>query len=197
LLWVLTSARATNADITGDWGTAQMSKFGGGTFKYISGWYDPSTLPNEVTGSYDGKPTNSQLVVSHGCRPFVEPGAWCSPGFWMNAQDAAWTLIGIDKTQQFTGTVNPVFNGKVYDPDPTLQTVLEGGGGTYKGNPVPGTDPRTIAPEGVPLNAFNATGAWLTDHIPGYQYDPASLDGPDSETCPIDHHGNFKTPTTP
>src|ERR671918_184207 len=45
LLWVLTANKSNNADITGPWGTAQMTKSGNGTFKYISDWYDPSTLP--------------------------------------------------------------------------------------------------------------------------------------------------------
>jgi hypothetical protein len=48
LLWVLTATGANNADITGPWGTAAMTKFGNGTFKYVSGWYSPSTLPGMV-----------------------------------------------------------------------------------------------------------------------------------------------------
>src|SRR5512140_1119512 len=85
LLWVLTASGSRNADITGPWGTAAMTKYGNGTFKYISGWYDPSTLPGAVVATYDGKLKNAQLTVSHGCRPFAQ-GAWCSPGFWRNAQ---------------------------------------------------------------------------------------------------------------
>jgi hypothetical protein len=54
LLWVLTATGANNADITGPWGTAAMTKYGNGTFKYISGWYDPDTLPGNVTATYDG-----------------------------------------------------------------------------------------------------------------------------------------------
>jgi hypothetical protein len=51
---------------------------------------------------------------------------------------------------------------------------------------VPGTS-------GYALNAFNATGAFLTNNIPGYNfdYDDLLLDD-DSQTCPIDHFGNFK-----
>src|SRR5215217_4911637 len=56
LLWVLTATGATKADITfssaiipnilgPDFGTHAMTKSGNGTFKYISGWHDPSTLP--------------------------------------------------------------------------------------------------------------------------------------------------------
>src|SRR5678815_887349 len=36
LLWVLTATGASNADITGPWGTAAMAKFGHGAFKCVS-----------------------------------------------------------------------------------------------------------------------------------------------------------------
>jgi hypothetical protein len=42
------------------------------------------------------------------------------------------------------------------------------------------------------LTPFNATGAYLTDNIPGYGFEVSLLDGEDSETCPIDHFGHFK-----
>ncbi len=105
LLWVLTATGANNADITGPWGTATMTKVGNGTFKYISAWFEPNGLPGTVTASYDGKAKNAQLVISHGCRPFTQ-GAWCSPGFWRNARDGAWALVGVDRT-------NAMFNGNV------------------------------------------------------------------------------------
>jgi hypothetical protein len=77
LLWVLTATGSNNADITGPWGTAAMTKFGAGTFKYVSGWYNPSTLaPGVVQATYDGKAKNAQLVVRHGCRP-VTRGCRC------------------------------------------------------------------------------------------------------------------------
>jgi hypothetical protein len=187
LLWVLTATGANNADITGLWGTAAMTKFGAGTFKYISGWYDPSTLPFLVSATYDGRIRNTQLVISHGCRPFTH-GAWCSPGFWMNAEDAAWALTGYSRPSLFNTTVYDSFYGATFGVDPTLNTVLTTTGGTYKGPPVPGT-------LGYALNAFNATGAFLTDNIPGFEfnYDDLLLND-DSQTCPIDHHGNFKKP---
>jgi hypothetical protein len=200
LLWVFTATRATNADITGPWGTVPMTKIGGGTFKYISDWYDPDTLASTVSGTYDGRPTNAQLVISHGCRPFETQGAWCSPGFWGQALDGAWELIGVTRfdvidppavAARFNSTVKPTFwNGDDFAADPTLNTVLNANGGTYKGAPVAGTDPRTADPNA--LNAFNATGAWLTDQIPGYEYDPAVKNAGGSNACPIDHHGNFK-----
>jgi hypothetical protein len=185
LLWVLTATGAKNADITGPWGTAAMTKFGNGTFKYVSAWYDPDALVAfPVTATYDGKAKNAQLVVSHGCRPFTN-GAWCSPGFWGNATDAAWALTGYSKTALFNATVYDYFYGATFAADPTLDTVLNTNGGTYKGAPVPGTS-------GYDLNAFNATGAFLTNNIPGYQFDWDVMVAGGSDACPIDHHGNFK-----
>jgi hypothetical protein len=84
--------------------------------------------------------------------------------------------------------------GATFAADPTLQTFL-GNPPTYSGAPVAGTDPRTDPQQGgVALNAFNATGAYVTDHIPNYSYDPARLNGDESDTCPIDHFGNYKNP---
>ena len=48
LLWVLTATAADHANITGPWGTAEMTKKGNGAFHYVSAWYDPSTLFPEV-----------------------------------------------------------------------------------------------------------------------------------------------------
>jgi len=183
LLWVLTATGAKNADITGPWGTAQMTKSGNGTFKYISGWYSPGTLPGHVVGTYDGKAKNAQLVISHGCRPFNQ-GAWCSPGFWRNATDAAWALTGIARTDAFNTTVYPVWYGATFVVDPTLQTVLDNPP-TYSGPPLAGTS-------GYPLNAFNATGAMLTDALTGFSFDINVMQAGGSDACPIDHFGNPK-----
>lgn len=191
LLWVLTATGAANADITGPWGTATMTKTGNGTFKFVSGWYDPDTLPGNVSATYDGKAKNAQLVVSHGCRPY-RAGAWCSPGFWRNATVGAWTLIGMNGSELFNTTVYSSFYGASFVADPTLIGVLSASGGTYKGPGVAGTDPRTQAPN--TLNAFNATGAYLTDRIPGYAFDPDIMNAGGSDACPIDHFGNFKQP---
>jgi hypothetical protein len=118
-------------------------------------------------------------------------GAWCSPGFWRNATDAAWALTGYSRANLFNATVYPTFYNAALGTDPTLDTVLTTSGGTYKGPEVAGTDSRTQSPA---LSPFNATGAFLSDHIPGYTYDPALLSADDSTSCPIDHFGNFKTP---
>jgi len=184
LLWVLTANKATNAEITGPWGTAPMIKTSNGAFKYISGWYSPSTLPGNVYATYDGSAKNAQLVISHGCRPFTK-GAWCSPGFWKNAEDAAWTLIGVSKTALFNNTVVPPFYDTASAANPTLIQVLTTPGANTFGAP---SDP-------FGLNAFNATGAYLTNNIPGYSFSLAAMqEDNESNTCPIDHHGNFKTP---
>jgi hypothetical protein len=185
ILWVLTATSAPAADITGPWGTAAMTRSGNGTYKYVSGWYDPSTLaPGAVSATYSGKPKNVQLVISHGCRPFAV-GAWCSPGFWRNATAGAWALTGRSRSDLFNVTVFDAWYGATFAVDPTLDTVLTTLGGTYKGPPVPGTS-------GYELNAFNATGAFLTDQIPGFRFDWSVMKEGASDACPIDHFGNFK-----
>lgn len=185
LLWVFTATGATNADITGPWGTAQMQRSGnGGVFKYVSEWYDPGTLPGTVVGTYDGKAKNAQLVISHGCRPFTDRGAWCSPGYWRNATDAAWALTGVSRSAKFNETVYDNWYGAAFGEDPTLETVLSNPP-TYSGPPLAGTS-------GHPLNAFNATGAMLTNAIPGYEFSYEVMQAGGSDACPIDHFGNFK-----
>lgn len=184
LLWVLTATKAKNADITGPWGTVSMTKVSNGTFKYISSWYAPSALPTNVSASYDGMRTNAQLVISHGCRPFTEEGAWCSPGFWRNASDAAWSLTGYSRSDFFNTTVYPGWYGATFGANPSLQTVLDTPQ-TYSGPAVPGTS-------GYMLNAFNGTGAMLTDALPGFAFDFSVMQSGSSEACPIDSHGNFK-----
>lgn len=186
LLWVLTASGASNASITGPWGTAPMVQSGGGAFKYISGWYDPSTLfPEVVVATYDGRPRNVQLVISHGCRPEPDTtGAWCSPGFWRNAKDGAWALTGKSKAELFNTSVYDVWYGATFAANPTLETVLNNAP-TYSGSPVPGTS-------GYALNAFNATGAYLTNNIPGYHFDWDVMVAGGSDACPIDSFGNFK-----
>jgi len=175
LLWVLTATGSANADITGPWGTVSMTKFGNGTFKYISAWYSPGSLPGNVVATYDGKAKNAQLTISHGCRP-KQIGAWCSPGFWLNTlrfNPNAWNTIGVTPP-------GPYYNDVIGDPwasdTPTLLDVLNNKS-AYFGPTDQGA-------------AFNAVGAYLTDLIPGYAFDPALVGTSDS--CPLDAHGNFK-----
>jgi hypothetical protein len=65
-----------------------------------------------------------QLVISHGCRPTGGDGAWCSPGFWRNAQPGAWALAGKSPIDLFNASVYGVWYGATFAANPTLQTVL-------------------------------------------------------------------------
>jgi hypothetical protein len=68
LFWTLTAPGAKNAEISGPWGRAIMTRNGSGTFTYISGWYVAEDLAaNPVKATYDGKPARALLEVSHGC----------------------------------------------------------------------------------------------------------------------------------
>jgi hypothetical protein len=184
LLWVFTATRSTSAEITGPWGTASMTRSGNGTYKFVSDWYDPASLVGNVSATATGRSANPQLVISHGCRPFDDGGAWCSPGFWRNAAPGAWALTGYTRDDSFNETVPPFWFGATFPSEPSLGTVLANPP-IYSGAPVPGTS-------GYPLNAFNATGAMLTDALPGFGYSyEVMMDGSDS-ACPIDHFGNLK-----
>ena len=106
LLFVLTATGAKNADITfnataGNTGTYSMTKFGNGTFKYISPWLDPDTLPGKASRRRTTVKAKdeAQLVVSHGCRPFTSQGAWVlAVASGQNAaRPAAWALTGISR----------------------------------------------------------------------------------------------------
>jgi hypothetical protein len=182
LVWVLTANGATSAKLNLPDGTVDMIQVGG-TFKYASQYYNYVDIANIVTAEYEGKAKgNVNLVVSHGCQPFETEGAWCSPGYWKNAQDAAWALTGYLRTDLFNDTVYDYWYGATFAADPDLITVLSNAP-TYSGPPLAGTS-------GYALNAFNATGAMLTDAIPGFHFD-FDLIG-EENACPIDNHGNFK-----
>lgn len=184
LVWVLTANGATGATLYLPDGPVAMIAVGG-TFKYASQYYHVGDLipPAEtaVKATYTGTAKGKvQLVVSHGCQPFEEEGAWCSPGYWRNAQDAAWALTGYNKTDAFNTTVVPGFYDTASAANPTIIQVLT----------TPGANTFGAASAPYGLNAFNATGAFLTDNIPGFFFDP-SLIG-DETACPIDNHGNYK-----
>jgi hypothetical protein len=184
LLWVLSANGAGSATLYLPDGAVNMIKVGG-TFKYASGYYPYADLVGSpaVYATYTGNARgNVQLVVSHGCQPFDTNGAWCSPGYWRNAQDAAWTLIGVDRYDLFNDIVVPDFYATASGADPTLIQVLTTAGANTFGS--------ADAPHW--LNAFNATGAALTHLIPGFDFDP-DLVG-EENACPIDNHGNYKFP---
>lgn len=182
LVWVLTANGATSATITlPNIGTVAMFPVGG-TFKYASTYYPYATLVGlPVVATYSGRAKGAvQLVVSHGCAPYDTDGAWCSPGFWRNAQDAAWTLVGASKTDLFNATVVPGFYPTPSGANPTLIQVLT----------TPGANTFGAAAGFYNLNAFNATGAYLTSRIPGFSFDSTLVGAQDA--CPIDNHGNWK-----
>lgn len=189
LVWVLTANGATSATIKLPDGNTYNMYNVGGTFKYASGYFNRDTLVNypvvaHYTGTAKGK---VQLTVSHGCPP--GEGGWCSPGFWRNASDGAWQAAGFaDKATGmaalFNNTVVPNYYATANsNANLTIGTVLTDVGGPGGANKYGGPD----APFG--LNAFNATGAFLTDQLIG-GFDPSKVG--DEGACQIDHHGNYK-----
>jgi hypothetical protein len=201
LLWVLT-LNATPTDgvrlhLPDD--TVNMIQVGG-TWKFASEYYSYASLVGlPVTATFNDAGLRIRgtvnLVVSHGCAPFEGDGAWCSPGYWRNARDGAWSLIGNTFDPALTAAqVKALLFGETVEVDPqytptgtqpsniSLITILNDPP-TYSG-PAIGTF------RGWSANAFNLTGAWLTDQIPGYDFDPDRVGQEDA--CPIDNHGNFK-----
>jgi hypothetical protein len=188
LVWVLSLNASPTGGVTLNLpdGPVDMIQVGG-TWKYASEYYSYASLVGlPVTATFDDDGLRIRgavnLVVSHGCQPFETEGAWCSPGYWRNASDAAWALTGYAKTDLFNDEVYDYWYGATFAADPNLITVLNNAP-TYSGQPLAGTS-------GYALNAFNATGAMLTDAIDGYSFD-FDLIG-EEEACPIDNHGNFK-----
>jgi hypothetical protein len=184
LLWVFTGGpRTSSATITigncTDTGGA-MTQSGGGSWKYISDYCDPTTVTASVSYSYTGPaPANPQLVISHGCRP-AGADLWCSPGYWKNAQDAAWAKVtGYTKDTLYNSTSckdSPAVAG-----DPTIFQVLSApstyggpatncvaqlltdtlcGGGQL--NPECPNDNKTICPDTCPYS----NGGVLKDDAP-------------------------------
>lgn len=147
------------------------------------------TLANLIGGGYlfDNVTTATRNTAGPAPTNCGAVGAFCSPGFWKNASDAAWALTGIDETAEFNKVVVPSFYVNPISPGTTtLSDVLTAKGANTFG--------KAAGPFG--LNPFNAVGAALTNAIPGYVFDPdayaQSLLGID--TCPIDHHGNVIDP---
>jgi hypothetical protein len=186
ILWILTANGPESATISGPWGTEPMVN-SGGNFKYVSNYYDPATLVNEVSATYTGEVRGQvQLVIGQGCAGGTEIAAWCGPGYWRNAQDASWDHFTYSKVTLFNSSVYDDWFGAEVEANVTLIDVLSAQGGTYKGSPVPGT-------LGHELNAFNAVAAMLTEALPGYYFDFGLVTEDDDETfCPLDNHGDWK-----
>jgi hypothetical protein len=185
LFWVLTANTANNANITipGEPnGTNAMTKKGGGAFQYVSGWEDLGPLLGNVYATYDGKAKNAQLVISHGCAPKSDVGAWCSPGFWLNTLNKspnAWNTIGVTPPgPYYNDVIGPSTDptGPAASGSPTLLDVLQNKAAYF-----------SSSQQGA---GFNAVGAYLTNLISGYFFDPALVGTEDS--CPLDAFGNFK-----
>jgi hypothetical protein len=187
LVWVLSLNASPAGGVTINLPDGSHAMFQvGGTWKYASPYWDRNVLVNlPVTATFDDAGIKASvlktvnLVVSHGCPPREEEGAWCSPGYWRNAADAAWALTGYAKTDLFNLTVVPNFYDTASAANPTLIQVLT----------TPGANTFGAASGPYGLNAFNATGAFLTDQIPGFFFDPALVG---LDRCPINNAGEFK-----
>ena len=187
LVWILTANGATSATLylpDGVGGVTAVAMYKvGGTFKYASNYYSPGQTIGVVFVTWTGGPNKAQLTVSHGCPPRETAGGWCSPGFWKNATDTAWALTGYNKSAYFNSTVVPAYYGTptlLLPPGgPTLDQVLN----------TPGANTYGAASAPLGLNAFNATGAFLTDQLAGgFDLTKVGVEG----ACQIDHFGNYK-----
>jgi hypothetical protein len=149
-----------------------------GLYTWTTSAYQSTNGTSDAQYSISG-PQPTVEVIS--C-PQEKQGAWCSPGFWKNAAAGAWALVGKSASDLFDGFVYDYWFGNSL-PGITLGTVLNDPP-TYSGPPVAGTS-------GYALNAFNATGAALTNLIPGYQFDWDVMVAGGEDACPIDHFGDF------
>jgi hypothetical protein len=168
LLWVFTAAGAASATITIQGQTFQMTQSGGGgTYKYVSGWYDLNSLIGTVSASYVGDAANPQLTISHGCPPAQL--LWCSPGFW--AQNQTRLVGSAYDISSYIGQPYSVTNGA------PLKT----------GNPTVVTIGQVLAsPQTYGGPAFNSVGNYLSAQF-GFGGTQAT-----GESCPIDAFGNLK-----
>ena len=75
LLWVLTASAASNANITGPWGTAQMVQSGNGAYKYVSGW----SVPVHCFQKASSQPTTADREMSNWSSATAAGPCW-TPG---------------------------------------------------------------------------------------------------------------------
>jgi hypothetical protein len=190
LVWVLTLNANPAGGVTLHLpdGEHAMVKVGG-TWKYASQYDSRDNLVNfPAHATFSGNSARTQLVVSHGCKPFdEEKPAWCSPGFWKNALDPAWEKTGHTKAELFNDTVVPSFydtpfTSAALPSGPTLNQALDNTGPA-------GANKYGAASGPYGLNAYNATAAMLTDSLDGYAF---SVDAIADDNCPLDHAGNWK-----
>jgi hypothetical protein len=130
LLWVLTAGpNATAADITGPWGTAQMTQTGG-SWKYVSQYYDPASLAGQVSATYQGPLRNAQLTISHGC---LAEGAItvhktakhaAADGGVIDLDGVTFTVDGVSNETDANGEV--CFDGLAFGDYDVTETVPDG-----------------------------------------------------------------------
>jgi hypothetical protein len=187
LRWnLLATGSSANAKLTiGE--TEYPMELTGGAWRVTTPYYDLAWVIDNARAEWEGGNASGQLTISHGCPGEEENGdigAWCSPGFWMNAGDGAWEqLVGIDKTSLFAEVVAPTFYAGEFNGNPTLEEVLTyrgRGGANHYGGPAAPYD----------LNAFNAVGAALTDALDGFAFDPDLMDS-DEQVCPLNNAGDW------
>jgi hypothetical protein len=108
-------------------------------------------------------------------------GAFCSPGYWKNAPNAAWAkVLPITRTSTFNSLVVPDFYPPAIVPSGTTLTQVLNASATKYGK----------AAGLFGLNPYNAVGAALTSKLPGYVFDPATIGL--ATACPLDGNGNWK-----
>jgi hypothetical protein len=114
--------------------------------------------------------------------------AGARPASGKNATDAAWALTGYTKGSYVNLTVVPnhydTATASLPPNGPTLIQVLT----------TPGANTFGAASGPFGLNAFNATGGFLTDQLVG-GFDPTKVG--EEGACQIDHHGNYKPSRRP
>ncbi|PKN13311.1 MAG: hypothetical protein CVU69_03145 [Deltaproteobacteria bacterium HGW-Deltaproteobacteria-4] len=135
--------------------------------------FSVNTAPYAILQSASAVEGNAKsvLTVSH-CEVGVQP-QWCSPGFWRNADDKAWSDAGINREEAKYSEVTDKYSYcPAADGDPTLQQVLE-----RKQDYFASTD------QG---QAFNCVGDFLSDAHPNISF---SDNIRALNTCPISNAG--------
>jgi hypothetical protein len=146
---------------------------------------NPATdgVPSLVGGGYlfDNVVTSTSTEGGPAPTQCGAQGAFCSPGYWKNAPQAAWDKVApITKQSLFNSVVVPDFYANSIPSNPKLIDVLSAKSATKYGKPA--------GPFG--LDPYNAVGAALTSKLPGYVFDAATIGL--ATACPLDGRGNWK-----
>jgi hypothetical protein len=136
MLWILTlggSNTVTSATLTVN-GTEYNGTKSGAQFHFSTPWYAPDPTNTTASASYVGAPGSGSLVltISHGCPPVQEGNLWCSPGFWKNSADAAWSETGYQKTDYYNTTAGALSGCPTFPNNPSLYDVVSNPS-TYQG----------------------------------------------------------------